>query len=99
MDREEGHFEPMNPDQARRGGPFSSFGLPAQPGQAGQGGLGSGSNSGRPAPDEAYRPPEMGRDAVDLHLQIDLEQRAGLLDKREEQYDISNSDTARRGGP
>ena len=66
MDREEGHFEPMNPDQARRGGPFSSFGLPAQPGQAGQGGLGAGSNSGRPAPDEAYRPPEMGGDAVDL---------------------------------
>ena len=57
----EGEYEPFNPDQARRGGPFSSFGPPAQDVQ-GTSRLGSGLQLDMHGAEEAYRPPDIHRE-------------------------------------
>ncbi len=56
VEKEESQYEPFNPDPARREGPFSNFGPPAQAGQRAH-------DLGRHAPDEAYRPPAFGEGA------------------------------------
>ncbi len=57
----EGEYEPFNPDLARRGGPFSSFGPPAQHGQ-GSPSLGTGLQRDMHGAEEAYKPPDIQRD-------------------------------------